>query len=164
MADVYVECLVRAKSSMGAKFLRLLFAMLAAALLVLSLWGTLFFLGALIMFGGFVLMKRFTEIEYDYLYVDRELTIDKVMAKSKRKRVASYTIDRMEILAPYKSHRLDEYKNRKPKTVDYSIGEELMPDLRYVAYFEGNVRMILSPSESMVQAIRNIAPRKVVTY
>ena len=31
-------------------------------------------------------------MEYEYLYLDRELTIDKVMAKTRRKRVAVYQL------------------------------------------------------------------------
>ena len=49
--------------------------------------------------------------------------MDKVMAKAKRKRVATYSIDRLEILAPIKSYHLDNYKNRNVKVKDYSIGE-----------------------------------------
>ena len=87
--------------------------------------------------------------------------MDKVMAKSKRKRVGTYQVDRIEILAPIKSYHLDNFKNRNVKVTDYSIGEELKPDLRYALYYEGGEKLILSPSEELVKAVRNVAPRKV---
>ena len=87
--------------------------------------------------------------------------MDKVLAKSKRKRVATYSVDRMEILAPIKSHQLDNYKNRNVKEKDFSIGEVCQPDLRYAMYYEGGEKLILSPSEALVKAIKNVAPRKV---
>ena len=101
------------------------------------------------------------DLEYEYLYLDKEITIDKVMAKSKRKKVAKYEVERMEILAPIKSWHMDGFKNRTVKTVDYSSGVENQPDLRYVMYYEGNLKVILEPSMEMVKAIKNIAPRKV---
>lgn len=105
----------------------------------------------------------YSDLEYEYLYLDKELVIDKVMAKSRRKRVAAYQVDRMEIMAPFRSYRLDNYKNRQVKIKDYSIGEEQQPDLRYAVYYEGGEKLILSPSQEMVKAIRNVAPRKVFT-
>lgn len=110
---------------------------------------------------GAYFVTLYSDLEYEYLYLDKELVIDKVLAKSKRKRVATYQVERMEILAPFHSYHLDNYKNRQVKIRDYSIGEELKPDLRYAAYYEGGEKLILSPSEELVKAIRNVAPRKV---
>lgn len=87
--------------------------------------------------------------------------IDKVMAKSKRKRIGTFSLDRMEILAPIKSYHLDNFKNRDAKQSDYSIGEELQPDLRYVMYYEGGRKIILSPSAEMIKVMRNTSPRKI---
>lgn len=62
------------------------------------------------------------DIEYEYLYLDKEISVDKVMAKSRRKKMGSYNLEQMEIFAPLNSHRLDSYKNRQMKTLDYSSG------------------------------------------
>ena len=83
------------------------------------------------------------------------------MAKTRRKRVATYSLNRVEILAPIKSYHLDNYKNRNVKVKDYSIGEELQPDLRYAMFYEGGEKILLSPSEAMVKAMKNNAPRKI---
>ena len=83
------------------------------------------------------------------------------MAKTRRKRVGSFSLDRIEVLAPIKSYHLDNFKNRKVKAKDYSIGEELKPDKRYVMYFEGGEKIILSPSEEMIKVMKNVAPRKI---
>ena len=83
------------------------------------------------------------------------------MAKSRRKRVAAYQVDRMEIMAPFRSYRLDNYKNRQVKIKDYSIGEELKPDRRYVMYYEGGEKILLSPSEELIKIMKNASPRKI---
>ncbi len=163
MSDAYVECLVKAKGSGLLKFLKVFLILLTV----------LFFLAGFLIFPALLLAVAAgvgayfaglnADLEYEYLYLDRELVIDKVLAKTKRKRVATYTVDRMEIFAPIKSYHLDNYRNRTVKEKDYSIGEELKPDLRYVMYYEGGDKLILSPSEALVKALKNVAPRKVFT-
>lgn len=161
MSETYVECLVKKKSNTGMVFLRMLTTIMAVAFVVIGVivWQALFIGLAMGVAAYFIYLNA--DLEYEYLYLDKEITIDKVMAKSKRKRVVKYEVERMEILAPIKSWHIDEFKNRSVKTVDYSSGVEKQPDLRYVMYYEGNLKVILEPSMEMVKAIKNIAPRKV---
>ncbi len=165
MSDTYVECLVKAKPSMIGKFFKVFLIVLTVIFsLAFIVVGTLlpFIIIAPVLTGvGAYFVNMFTDLEYEYLYLDRELVVDKVMAKSKRKRVATYSLDRMEILAPIKSYHLDNFKNRSAKEIDYSIGEELQPDKRFIMYYEGGQKIILSPSEELVKVMRNMAPRKV---
>ena len=162
MSDVYVECLVKAKQSGGAKFLRGLLIAITVIFGLLTLMGIAIAIVVAVIAGvGAYFANLYTDIEYEYLYLDKELVVDKVMAKSKRKRVGTYQVDRIEILAPIKSYHLDNFKNRNVKVTDYSIGEELKPDLRYALYYEGGEKLILSPSEELVKTMRMVAPRKV---
>ena len=161
MSDTYVECLVKAKTSLWGKFLKGLLIMLTVLLVLVAFIIPLAFIIAIVAGVGAYFVNLFTELEYEYLYLDKELVVDKVMAKSRRKRVATYTLERMEILAPVKSYRLDNYKNRNVKVKDYSIGEELQPDRRYAMYYEGGEKILLSPSEDLIKVMKNAAPRKV---
>ena len=102
-------------------------------------------------------------LEYEYLYVDKQLTVDKIMARTRRKKVETFDLERMEILAPIKSWHLDDYKNRQLKVVDYSSGVEQQPDIRYSMIYNGEKRVIFEPNAEMVAAIKSIAPRKVFT-
>jgi len=163
MSDAYIECLVKAKPSMLGKFFKYLLYMLTAVLLVLMLltMNMIVFIIAIAAGVGAYFVGLYTDLEYEYLYLDKELTIDKVMGKTKRKRVAVYQLDRMEIFAPVKSYHLDNFRNRQTKDKDYSIGYEAKPDLRYAMYYEGGERLILSPSPEMIKLMKNAAPRKV---
>lgn len=164
MSDTYVECLVKAKQSVIAKFFKVLLIVLTVIFgIAMFILGPIPLLLAVACGAGAYFLNLFTDLEYEYLYLDRELVVDKVMAKTKRKRVATYSVDRMEILAPVKSYHLDNYKNRSVKTKDYSIGTEEKPDLRYAMYYEGGDRILLSPSEELIKAIKSVAPRKVFT-
>ena len=103
------------------------------------------------------------DVEYEYLYVDKQLTVDKIMARTRRKKVETFDMERMEILAPIKSWHLDDYKNRQLKEVNYSSGVEQQPDIRYCMIYNGEKRVIFEPNAAMVTAIKSVAPRKVFT-
>lgn len=161
MSDTYVECLVKAKAPMWGRFLKILLILLTAVFAVAMLLMPYAILLAVAAGVGAYFSGYLTDVEYEYLYLDKELVVDKVMAKSKRKRIATYTVDRIEIFAPIKSYHLDNYRNRTAKVLDYSVGEELQPDRRYAMYYEGGQKILLNPSEEMVKAMKNVAPRKI---
>ncbi len=161
MNETYVEWLVKKKTPVYMAFLKILTIMLAVCFILVGIgFPPLLLIG--ILFGVAAYFIYFNaDLEYEYLYVDKELTVDKVMAKSKRKRVATFDLDKMEIIAPIKSWHLDNYKNRNDKTVDYSSGEEKQPDRRYVFFYDGRQKVIFEPNEEMIKAMQFVAPRKV---
>ena len=161
MNETYVECLVKKKTPMYMAFLKILSMVLAVCFVLVGfVFIPALILGIAIGVGAYFLYLN-ADLEYEYLYVDKEITVDKVMAKTKRKRVAVFDVGKMEILAPIKSWHLDNYKNRNDKVVDYSSGEEKQPDKRYVFFYEGSKKVIFEPNEEMVKAIQFVAPRKV---
>lgn len=165
MGDTYVECLVARKPSMLMTFLKFFLIMIAAVVLIFSmLLANIVGLIVAIAAGvGAYFATMNANIEYEYLYVDKEVSIDKVLAKSKRKKAGTYSVEQMEIFAPLNSHRLDSYKNRDAKTVDYSSGIAAQPERRYMMVCNGGTRVILEPNEALIKAIQTVAPRKVFT-
>lgn len=162
MSETYVECLVKKEISIGGKLARMLLVMLTVVFGFLTLIGfTVAFFVALAAGIGAYFVYLNTDLEYEYLYLDKELSIDKIMGKTKRKKVAVFELERIEILAPMKSYHLDSFKNRTCKERDFSIGREEQPDKRYVMYYDGNQKIILSPNDALVKAVRTVAPRKV---
>lgn len=161
MNETYVEWLVKRKTPAYMMLLRILSIMLAVCFVLLGFFSILAMIIGVILAVAAYFVYLNSDLEYEYLYVDKELTVDKVMAKTRRKRVAVYDIGKIEILAPVKSWHLDNYKNRTDKTVDYSSGEEKQPDTRYVFFYDGRQRVIFEPNEEMIKAITMVAPRKV---
>jgi len=161
MSEGYVECLVARKSSVVMKFLKILLIMLTVVFAVIGMRLLPGLLIAVVTGVGAYFVYMNADIEYEYLYLDKEISIDKVMAKSRRKKAGSYTVEQMEILAPLNSHRLDSYKNRNTKTLDYSSGIANQPERRYMMVCNGDVKVIIEPNEEMIKAIQNVAPRKV---
>ena len=162
MSETYVECLVKRKTSVVGTILK--WVLIAATVFFgfMGLMGATIPLIIAIVTGVAVyFVNMFCKLEYEYLYLDKEITIDKIMNQTRRKKVEVLEVDRMEIIAPIKSHHLDSYRNRRMKTTDYSIGEEKQPDNRFVMYYNGDRRIILSPTPEFLKAIRTVAPRKV---
>ena len=162
MSDTYKELIV--KKDMGAKqiALRAVCIVPTVFFVLLGLVGGLIPLLLAIAFGVltyFVWMG--TDVEYEYLYVDKELSIDKVMAKSRRKKVTTLEVARMEMLAPEKSYHLDEFRNRDTKKLDYSAGRDLPGMKLYVMYYDGGSRVQLNLTDDFANAVKSIAPRKV---
>ncbi|MCR5278741.1 MAG: DUF6106 family protein [Lachnospiraceae bacterium] len=165
MNESYIECMVQRHTPAWQAFLKYLVVFLAAVTILGGLVLSDFIIllvGVLIGVGAYFVIMN-TDIEYEYLYLDKEISVDKIMHQAKRKRVAVYSVEKMEILAPIKSYHLDGYKNREAKVHDYSSGVENQPDKRYVFFYDGKEKIIIEPTEDFVKLVKNVAPRKVFT-
>ena len=164
MNDVYYEVMVEKKKVPFMKTVQIMFAVIAGffflAMLIGMWWGLI--LGAAFAVSSYFL-KMFGDIEFEYLYIDKELQIDRILAKNKRKRMETLDLRELEVLAPIRSHELDRYRNRDMKKADYSSGDESHNAQKYMLVVN-NKQIIFEPTEEMVKTIRNFAPRKVFTY
>ena len=90
MSDLYTELLVQRKTPASAKILKVL---MIVATVFAGLLGFTFMPLALVVFVGMIILCYFKlssfDLEFEYLYVNGELDVDKIMSKTKRKRVAS---------------------------------------------------------------------------
>ncbi|MCM1538744.1 MAG: DUF6106 family protein [bacterium] len=163
MSESYVEVMVKKERTLIGKLLSLIVMFLiifSVVLFVLSMNPIMMIF--IILFGVAMYFVRMnTNLEFEYLYVDKELTIDKIMAKTKRKKVTKISMERLEVIAPVGSYHLDDYKNRLDKTPDYSSGRA--DAKRFLLVYEGQRSAIIEPGDELLRMIKNIAPRKVFT-
>lgn len=165
MTETYVECMVK---HVTKPVLKVLVYFLWTVCAIIGIFSFLInnVIGLIIAIGlgvGAYFLNLNTDIEYEYLYCDKEITVDKVLARSKRKRVDKFDVGKIEILAPINSYHLDDYKNRQAKVTDFSSGVSKQPDHRFVFFYEGQKKIIIEPSPEFVKAVYNVAPRKVFT-
>ncbi len=161
----YVELLVARKASPLMLVLKYLLLVLAAFSFLLGLVGNIIFIIIFIAFAvGVYFVSLHASIEYEYQYCEREITVDKILNKSRRKKVATFEVERMEAFAPSKSYHLDEYRNKDNyRKLDFSTGIENQPDTTYTMYYDGREKVVFEPNKEFVDAIKNVAPRKVFT-
>lgn len=162
MNESYVECMVASKTPGYFVFLRyLLIGLTVVCGLGMFVLGEILFIVAIVFGVGAYFLGMYTDVEYEYLYLDKEISVDKIFHKTKRKHYATYELDKIEIMAPFHSYRLDNYKNRQAKVVDISSRVEEKPDKRYVFFYEGSQKIIFEPNETMIKVMKNISPRKI---
>ena len=167
MGDSYREILVKRETTMGDKLKKAALIGFTALFFVAGIMITPIFLiaGLVLAVVSYVLIPRM-DLEFEYLYVNGELDIDKIMSKQKRKKCGSYDMNLMEIMAPSNSHALDSYKNKQgAKVKDYTSGKPDVPSYMLVFNLDNGQEIIkVDLDEAMVGDIRRIAPRKVQQY
>ena len=164
MSDLYTEESIK-KEKTGREML------IKAALIAGTVLSVLSFmiLGwiALILIAGFAVADYFIipslDLEYEYLYVNGELDIDKIMSKQKRKRVFSGDISALELMAPSQSHELDHYRSRSDvKAKDFSSGKQDAKTFTMILKKEQGIEMVtFEPSDIILKDMKRMAPREV---
>ena len=166
MNDTYVEVLVPRKKNPLVGVGRILMYLLAIVCFLLTFAKGVFFVGV-IAFAclAYFVFPRF-DIEYEYLYLDKELSIDKIMSKEKRAKVMDIDLEKMEIMAKSNSHELDSYRARGLKEHDFTSGEDgkAVYTIVFESGREGTVLVNIEPGDEMLRAIKNVFPRKVSDY
>lgn len=164
MNEAYYEILVKKKSSPWLKVAQIVTAILTVffvfVMLIGALWGLIFATACGV---ACYFISMHSVVEYEYLYVDKEIQIDRILARSKRKRMETLDLNQMEILAPAYSHELDSYRHGNYVKADYSSKEEQKEKAVYVLIVNGK-QIKFEPTEEMVKTIKMFAPRKVFTY
>ena len=162
MNDSYKEILIKKKKTPADTMGKV---GLVAITVLMILAGTLInpillLLGVAGIFACYFFLPYF-DLEYEYIYVNGDIDVDKIMKKQKRKRVGSYPLEQLEIMAPANSHELDPYSG-KAKIKDYTSGEENVKAVICVYSGEDAMSEIkLELEQDVIDDIRRRAPRKV---
>ncbi len=110
-----LEIVVKRANNPLKKVMQIVAAALAAVcVLGLFVFGVFSLIGAVLFAALAWYLSQDLNIDYEYAYVDRELRVAKIINKSRRKEVAVYDLNEMEVMAPEKSHHLDSYKPTTP--------------------------------------------------
>lgn len=161
MSDFYTEQLIKKRTDMKDILIKgLLLVLTIAAVFVVFLFP----FGIILPVGMVVLdvfMFRRMNVEYEYLYVNGDLDIDKIMNKAKRKRMFSAHVNDMELLAPAGDMELRQH--RDARTYDYSSGNADARLYALVVIDKGQKKkVIFEPDDTIIEGFKMLAPRKVI--
>ena len=161
MNDTYIELLVKKPDSKTATLLHKIMIGVGAVLFLAGLFTYLvFMLLGLVLLIGSIIPMLFTDIEYEYLLLGKEFTVDRIRKKENRKTVADYDLGTMVVMAPKGSEQLKRYEQLK--VVDYSSdSEEGNPYEIVVDGNAGKVRVLVDTTQELVDTIRRMSPRNV---
>lgn len=161
--DMYVEWLVKRKEPAYAWPARIGLAILCLISLFFALmvvWGILLFFAACV---GTYFLRPMLNVEYEYLYVDGSFSIDKILGKSRRKKVMECSKDELIMVAPADSFVLKDYETKDMKVCDCSSGrKEVKPHALIYQQGGRHIKVLIEPNDKLLQAIRHTSPRKIV--
>lgn len=161
MNEFYTEQLVKQKATLSTMIKK---SAVVVFVIVMFLVAILISLAAIPLFIGAValavfLWKRFN-LEFEYLYYNGDLDIDKIMGMQKRKRVFSANVKTMEVIAPSGSFELQQYQNLKKYDCSTNSGNKTYEMV--IPHKGQKVRVIFEPNEKILQDLRRWEPRKVI--
>ena len=162
MADVFVEQIIKKKLSLGGLAIRVgaIFLVLIGILTIprlLMLGITITILLVYLAYLAFV----YTSAEWEYSFVNGELSIDKILGKRKRKVGETYDIRKAELIAPAYSEQVlsksefltkIDYTGTNNKDNHYSI------IISEVDGVKGALMITFEPDEKMLDAMYNVRP------
>lgn len=164
--DIFNEQLVARKSNKTDTFKKVGLVALGVVLMFVALsvpvlQGFIVPILVVVVVGVVFLMRRFN-IEYEYVFTNGELDVDKIINKSKRKRALSFHVSNIEIMVQVDNKDHARELEKFDKLYDFSSG--VNQENTYVAICDTNgqrLKIILEPNDKMFDAIKAYIPRKI---
>jgi len=167
MDGLYAEA--RAKKKMTAKEHLIKFGLIGGMVVGFGLgfltFNVIFLIIGIACLGlGYYFIPRLST-EYEYVFCDGQVDFDKISGGVKRKTMLKVDFDQLVVVAPKNSHSLDGYRHNGVVVKDFS---SLDPNAKVYGMVmtggEKNTMILFEPSEKMLAAMKQKAPRKVMEY
>ena len=159
MDEVFVEQIVKRRISISGILLRMLFIFLTlAGLMSMMILGMLGFTIAILLGYATYLVWAYTSVEYEYSFLNGELSVDKIIGQRKRKSIANYDIKEAEIVAPFVSDAvvrasanaiIKDYSTRTNNNDVYAM---------IINNSNGKFKVVFEPNEKVLEAMYHVRP------
>ena len=163
MDEVFVEQILKRRISISGLLLRVLSILIVLLCVLSMMWlGMLgFTLTVLLAYAAYMLWG-YTSIEYEYSFLNGELSVDKIMGQRKRKSVAAYDIKEAEIIAPVMSEQIIR-ASMNAVVKDYSSGSNHgMVYAMIINNANGRTKVLFEPNEKVIEAMYHVRPNIVI--
>lgn len=123
------------------------------------------FIPGLIFLGigvGLFFLKRNQYVEYEYGFTNGEIDVDKIFEMTRRKRVYSFSIKDIELLAPEDSYHVKDFSNKPDKV--YNFYPSTATEKVYVAMVTGGTdraQVKFVPNDEFIELCYKYNPRAV---
>lgn len=166
MNEMYAEWLVKRRTPFYMVFAKALMVFLCVVALFLAMTPILGIFGMIILLavaGGTYLVFRNSQVEYEYLYVSNQLTIDRIYGRIKRKKAWEGSMDEVQIVAPTGSTEAKDHERSGMKVMDFSSGNPDVKTYTLISQAGGNVTKIMfEPDGKLLKCMKMTAPRKII--
>ena len=170
MLDAVVECLVEKRPTTLSKVFKVVAVVADLIAIALAVIITLFLPGYFILvcvLGGMGwlitwIAFKYGNVEYEYSYFDGEFTVDKIMNKSKRKRVKRFDFAKVDRVAPADANVFGDKPGMERKFIDCSDNDPETED--YIALVmedqQDTYLIRFTPNEEMLEILKKKYSRK----
>ena len=158
----FCEKLIKRKAPAGYGILLLAGCLLSAAAWIGSLFYLPLLLAAVLFTGATIWHWRRGSVEFEYSWVGDELRIERIRARSRRKRMDTLEADGVRLVAPLSSPLLSSFESRSMTVSDYT--SRTGKDGVYALLYEkaGSSKKVLwEPGEKMLKTMKMTMPRKI---
>lgn len=164
--EVYSECIVAAKrpSWVIPAWIGLGVSLAAAVYFLLCMNFLLMLLATIVFIVLLILLVKFGSVEYEYLYLMDELTIDAVYRKSSRKNKAVIPLQEVEMICPTEESDAERMRGMGDQVDyrDFSSGLPENPSYTIKTVSGGKTHFVrFEPNEKMLKQLRHSHPGKV---
>lgn len=161
MNDFYTEQLIKKQPDMKDLAIKVgLVALFIISVLVVFLFPLGLLLPVIVIVFDVIMFRRLN-VEYEYLYVNGDLDIDKIMNRSKRKKMFTMNVADLELLAPADAPEIQRYQNLK--TCSYCSGNGQAREYALIIANHGELKKIIfEPNDTILEGFYILAPRKVI--
>lgn len=167
MQDVHIEDIIKRKPSNAARIFKIIFIILAVFCFCMAvLFIPIVFLIMAVVFAGLAYFyHNRIYVDYEYMYTNGDLSIDRVLNNIKRKRIVSMDMNDLEIVAPVGSDGLNGYSQKKLKSHDFT--DHNSDSKVYCLIFRNQKNnnaeemAFINPSAELLDAMWQINPHQV---
>lgn len=159
MSEFYIEQLIKVKNRINIYGATLLSIAVLISLIGLILGVNLTVVGMLLLVAGMLLTFK-SSIEYEYLFLNREVDIDVIIRKKKRKKVYSFDMNDVVVVARADAGEVKLYQTIKSKDFSSNLNQDKVYKvvLSHMGKMEG---VLIEPNSELLEAMKSVAPRKV---
>jgi len=163
MNDAYAEWIVKRKQPAYTYVVIPVMIILCIVSAFLALTSNVFFMiiAALVFFGTYLVFRNL-KVEYEYIYVTGQISFDKILGRSKRKRVILCETENILVIAPVDTYLVKDQVNANTKVLDLT---SKMPDAKIYALIHQSgserVKILFEPNDKVLECLKQAAPRKV---
>lgn len=167
MDGLYAEARAKKKVTMKDNLIKFLLiggmiAFFVLGFLTFNMW--LIMIGLIFLALGYYFLPRLAT-EYEYVFCDGQLDFDKISGGMKRKTMLRVDFEKLVIIAPKNSHALDGYRHNGVAVKDFtSLNADAKVYGMVITGGEQNTLIYFEPSEKMLAAMKQKAPRKITEY
>lgn len=167
MDGLYAEARAKKKVTMKDNLLKFLLvggmiAFFVLGFLTFNMWFII--LGLVMLLLGYFFLPKLA-VEYEYVFCDGQLDFDKISGGAKRKTMLRVDFEKLVVIAPKNSHALDGYRHNGVVVKDFSsLSDDAKVYGMVVTGGEQQTMIYFEPSEKMLAAMKQKAPRKIMEY